>query len=44
MTLIKMFQRNRFGSNDEVIAATEDYFEIKNKSFDKHGMEKLEKQ
>jgi len=28
-----MFQEKRFSSNDEVIAATEGYFEAKDKSF-----------
>ena len=33
----------RIGSNEEVIAATEANFESKEKSFYKHGIEKLEK-
>ncbi len=39
----KMLQQKRFGSNDEVIVATEAYFKAKDKSFYKHGIEKLEK-
>ena len=38
-----MLQGKRFGSNEEVIAKTEAYFESKNKSFYKNGIEKLEK-
>ena len=41
--LKKMLQGKRFGSNEEVIAETEAYFEAKEKSFYKHGIEKLEK-
>lgn len=41
--LKKMLQRKRFYSNDEVMAATEAYFEAKDKAFYKHGIEKLEK-
>lgn len=41
--LKKMLQGKRFGSNEEVIAASEAYFESKDKSFYKHGIEKLEK-
>ena len=41
--LKKMLQGKRFGSNEEVIAGTEAYFEAKDKSFYKHGIEKLEK-
>ena len=41
--LKKMLQGKRFGSNEEVIAETEAYFEAKDKSFYKHGIEKLEK-
>lgn len=41
--LKRMLQGKRFGSNDEVIAETEAYFEGKDKSFYKHGIEKLEK-
>ena len=39
----KMIQGKRFGSNEEVIAETEAYFEAKDKSFYKHGIKKLEK-
>ena len=38
-----MLQGKIFGSNEEVIAETEAYFEAKDKSFYKHGIEKLEK-
>ena len=38
-----MLQRKTFGSNEEVIAKAEAYFEAKDKSFYKHGIEKLEK-
>ena len=38
-----MLQGKRFVSNEEVIAETEAYFEAKDKSFYKHGIEKLEK-
>ena len=38
-----MLQRKRFSSDDEVIAATEAYFEAKDKSFYKKGIESLEK-
>ena len=41
--LKKMLQGKRFVSNKEVIAETEAYFEAKDKSFYKHGIEKLEK-
>ena len=41
--LRKMLQGKRFGSNEEVIAETEAYFEAKDKSFYKHGIEELEK-
>ena len=41
--LKKMLQGKRFGSNEKVIAETEAYFEAKDKSFYKHGIEKLEK-
>ena len=37
-----MLQRKRFGSNEEVIAKTEAYFESKDESFYKKGIEKLE--
>ena len=38
-----MLQGKRFGSNEEVIAELEVYFESKDESFYKKGMEKLEK-
>ena len=38
-----MLQGKRFGSHEEVIAETEAYFESKNESFYKTGIEKLEK-
>jgi len=38
-----MLQGKRFGSNEEVTAATEAYFADKDKSFYKHGIAKLEK-
>ena len=41
--LEKMLQGKRFGSHEEVIAETEAYFESKNESFYKTGIEKLEK-
>ena len=41
--LIKMLQGKRFGSNEEVIAETEAYFESKGESFYKKNIEKLEK-
>lgn len=41
--LKKMLQGKKFDSNSEVIAATEAYFEAKDKSFYTHGIEKLEK-
>ena len=41
--LKKMLQGKKFGSNQEVIAETEAYFEAKDRSFYKHGIEKLEK-
>lgn len=41
--LKKMLQGKRFGSNEEVIAETEAYFEAKDNFFYKHGIEKLEK-
>ncbi len=37
----KMLQKKRFGSNEEVIATTEAYFEAKDKLFYKRGIEKL---
>ena len=36
-------QGKRFGSNEEVITETEAYFLTKDKSFDKKGIELLEK-
>ena len=36
-----MLQEKRFVSNKEVIAETEAYFESKNESFHKKGIEKL---
>ena len=39
----KMLQGKRFSSDDEVIAVTEAYFEAKDKSFYKKGIESLEK-
>ena len=41
--LRKMLQGKRFISDDEVIAATEAYFEAKDKSFYKKGIESFEK-
>ena len=41
--LKKMLQGKRFSSDDEVIAATEAYFEAKDKSFYKKGIGSLEK-
>ena len=38
-----MLQSWRFSSDDEVIAATEAYFEAEDKSFCKKGIESLEK-
>ena len=38
-----MLQRKRSGSNEEVIAETEAYFENKDGSFYKKGIEKLDK-
>ena len=38
-----MLQGKRFGSNEEVILETEAYFETKDKSFYKKGIELLEK-
>lgn len=40
--LKKMLQGKKYQSNEEVIAETEAYFEAKEKSFYKHGIEKLE--
>ena len=41
--LKRMPQGKRFGSNEEVIAETEAYFEAKDKSLYKKGIEMLEK-
>ena len=41
--LKKMLQGKRFSSDDKVIAATEAYFEAKDKSFYKKGIKNLEK-
>ena len=41
--LQKILQRKRFSSNEEVISATETYFESKDESFYKKDIEKLEK-
>ena len=41
--LKRMLQGKIFGCNEEVIAETEAYFEAKNKSFYKKGIEMLEK-
>ena len=41
--LKKMLQGMRFGSNEEVIAETEAYFDSKDESFYKKGIEKFEK-
>ena len=41
--LKRMLQGKRFGSNEDVIADTEAYFEYKDKSFYKKGIEMLEK-
>ena len=41
--LKKMFERKRFGSNEEVIVETDAYFESKDESFYKKGIAKLEK-
>ena len=38
-----MLQGKRFSSDDEIIAATEPYFEAKGKSFYKKCIESLEK-
>ena len=38
-----MLQGKIFGSNEQVIAVNEGHFEAKDKSFYKHGIEKLEK-
>ena len=41
--LKRMLQGKRFGSNEEVIAKTEAYFDAKDRSFYKKGIEMLEK-
>ena len=41
--LKRMFQGKRFGFNEEVIAETEAYFEAKDKSFYKRGIEMSQK-
>ena len=41
--LRKMLQGKRFYSNEEVITKTNAYFEVKDKSFCKKGIEMLEK-
>ena len=41
--LKKMLHGKRFSSDDEVVAATDAYLEAKDKSFDKKGIESLEK-
>ena len=41
--LKRMLQEKRFGSSEEVILETEPYFEAKDKSFYKKGIELLEK-
>ena len=41
--LKRMLQGKRFGSNEEVKSETEAYFEAKDKSFHKKGIELLEK-
>jgi len=38
-----VLQGKRFSSDNEIIAATEAYFEAKDKSFYKKGVESLEK-
>ena len=38
-----MLQGNKFGSNEEVIAESEAYFESKDKSFYRKGIEHLKK-
>ena len=42
LDLKRMLQRKRFGSNKELIAETEAYFEAKDKSFYEKGIEMLE--
>ena len=39
-----MFQEKRFGSNEEGISETDAHFEAEDKSFNKKGIELLEKQ
>ena len=41
--LNRMLQGKKFDSNEKVIAETEAYFEVKDKSFYKKGIEMLEK-
>ena len=41
--LKRILEGKRFGSNEEVISETEVYFEVKDKSFYKKGIELLEK-
>ena len=41
--LKKMLQGKRFGSNEEVVAVTEVYFESKDESFYKKGIVNVEK-
>ena len=41
--LKRMLQGKRFGSNEEMISETEAYFEAKDRSFYKKGIELLEK-
>ena len=40
---VSTLQGKRFGSNEEVISETEGYFEAKDKSFYKKGIELIEK-
>ncbi|KAF7263152.1 hypothetical protein GWI33_003556, partial [Rhynchophorus ferrugineus] len=40
--LKRMFAGKKFSSNEEVISETETYFEAKDKSYYKNGIEKLE--
>ena len=42
--LKRMLQGKRFSSNEEVISETEAYFEAKDKSFNKKGIDLLENQ
>ena len=39
----RMLQKKRFGSNEEVVLETEDYFATKDKLFYKKGIRSLEK-